>query len=324
LTVGSIAIANVIIGCYWAKAVEANAWTYAGDGYSSWQQWGECNNGTEQSPVNLKNLASLGTPVKSLVFKSDSNMNSLKYVKEVQTLGIAGHKQLNAIKVFKISYSGSDGHKIIYDDEEYKFYEMLVHAKSEHKVNNDLFDAEIQLFFKDDDNEKAAVSFLLKKGEHSSPQPALLQKLIGLIRDATTSARDVPNFKDVDPKKLFELDGLNTESLVVYDGSLTIPPCTESIKWFVFTEAAIVHPDFLTEEGGIQDILDVGGKYTLSPGVEHTYHGNRRDVANISHHTTENMNESLKKVNFSINSGFTVTASLVVMTLSIVVAALNF
>jgi carbonic anhydrase len=127
------------------------------------------------------------------------------------------------------------------DDSEFALQSITFHARSEHSIAGKRFPLEVHLMHKRYDGDaRAIVAFLVES--RISPRPEL-EKVKG-VGDAPADARlsifdgsipAVMNVSTVSPTELRPLD-LNawfTGAFYKYEGSLTAPPCSENVVWFV-------------------------------------------------------------------------------------------
>ncbi|EKX48385.1 hypothetical protein GUITHDRAFT_105991 [Guillardia theta CCMP2712] len=189
-------------------------WTYKNDGPSIWGKpiaqgdWKACASGKEQSPINivLSNVKS-GTDMAPLEWKCDG-----KPCQGDQNVTVSTSKA-------KIAY---DGHfleltdfaddknpSMKIDDVEYKLTAIDFHTPSEHAIDGEFYDMEVQLKHVSDDNKTMIVSVLFK-------QEAVMRARCG---SATSLI-----FKAV-------ATSISLEHFYRYTGSLTSPPCTEGVMW---------------------------------------------------------------------------------------------
>jgi carbonic anhydrase len=105
------------------------------------------------------------------------------------------------------------------------------HAPSEHTVNGQFAAAELHLVHRNNLLDLAVVGVLVNVG---SPVNAVIDEI--LLNASTESGEEVilpgsVNAKDVLPK---------SENYFTYSGSLTTPPCSEGVRWFVLKAPVFV------------------------------------------------------------------------------------
>lgn len=106
----------------------------------------------------------------------------------------------------------------------YNLTHLDIRSSSEHTLSNNTLPLELQFFHRSDDGEIAALSVIVIEG---SDHPTI-DKIFSQWPEKKMSPM---RFKEVlfDPQGL--LPGITTH--YAYEGSLTYPPCTEGVKWFV-------------------------------------------------------------------------------------------
>jgi carbonic anhydrase len=127
------------------------------------------------------------------------------------------------------------------DDSEFALQSIIFHARSEHSIEGKRYPAEVHLMHKRYDGDvRVMVVFLVEL--RTSPRPQL-EKVPG-VGDAPADPQlaifdgvlpSVMNVSTASPTELRPLN-LNTwfkGSFYKYEGSLTAPPCTENVVWFV-------------------------------------------------------------------------------------------
>ena len=116
--------------------------------------------------------------------------------------------------------------EIAIDGTTFELAQFHIHYSSEHMVDGNLYFAELHLVHRDKDDNLAVLGSLLQQGEKNT-------NLNRFFR----AARRVPNKDDE-----HEVHGYNLNKLIPrgdtgyyhYSGSLTTPPCSEGVSWWVF------------------------------------------------------------------------------------------
>jgi carbonic anhydrase len=116
--------------------------------------------------------------------------------------------------------------KITLDGRDYVLQYFEFHVPSEHTIDGREAAMEIHLFHKDDAGNTAVVSVLLEEGEENH-----------VLKEAFAYLSWVPVGGAIELEETINLSRLfdDTVPLYRYDGSLTTPPCTEDIKWNIYS-----------------------------------------------------------------------------------------
>lgn len=211
----------------WAQS--AVPWDYQGRfGPLSWGKlspaYRACTDGREQSPIDIrgahrnKNLQ----PIEFHYLAGGVTLKNLGYTLEV--------------KVHPGSYIIARGTR--YDLESYIF-----HHPGEHSVNGQLSNMDVQLIHKSKDGKIAIIAVRLVENE-DAPN-AILASLWPHLPQAPNSTSNDPDM--VNPGGLLP----GSRGYWTYMGSLTTPPCTEGVRWFVMEQPVTISTDQLKEFTGL-------------------------------------------------------------------------
>ena len=190
-------------------------WGYEGEhGPTHWgdmkPEFKQCEAGLEQSPVDI------GDVTKGDLAKIEFNYQPSPI------------KVLNNGHTIQVNYSGDSSIKI--GSQVYKLVQFHFHSPSENTIKKKSFDMELHLVHKNDKGELAVVGVLMQNGAANKtldPVWANIPKEIN--KEATLTAQI--NAADLLPAK---------RSFYHFKGSLTTPPCSEGVQWFVMKEPATV------------------------------------------------------------------------------------
>ena len=195
-------------------------WGYeAEDGPARWSamyaDWAVCGAGRAQSPIDLSAAAPRDLPPVHIRTPSDAEVEVLNQAGVVEELDNGHTIQINA----------RTGESVTVGDKRYDLVQLHFHAPSEHTIDGEQFPMEIHFVHEADDGTLAVVGLLVEEGEANRGIEvfwALLDRAIG----SRTVVEVPPHFVD-------ELFGERHPGLFYYTGSLTTPPCTEGVRWFV-------------------------------------------------------------------------------------------
>jgi carbonic anhydrase len=187
-------------------------WSYTGAG--SPDHWGDlkpdyaaCKAGSSQTPVDLPSTAAKDASRKPPTF-------------HYGPIPLAVLNNGHTIEVPNASAAS-----MTVGDEKWDLAQFHFHAPSEHKVDGKGFDAELHLVHKNAKGELAVVGVLVKKGHENAVLKAVIDNAPG---EAAAEPKAVAG-ATVDLKALVPA----RTSYFTYAGSLTTPPCTEGVTWFL-------------------------------------------------------------------------------------------
>ena len=193
------------------------AWDY-GDSRGP-THWGElepdfaaCKNGYHQSPVDIRHPQSADLPA----IHFDYKQSPLHIIDNGHTI--------------MVNYG--PGSYMFVGNDRYELKQFHFHRPSEEKIAGKAYDMVVHLVHADEQGNLAVVAVLLEQG----PANALVDELW----------HDLPKKKEKEELKDVEIDvaGLLPEDRHYYSfsGSLTTPPCTENVRWFVLKHPVTVSP----------------------------------------------------------------------------------
>ncbi len=124
-----------------------------------------------------------------------------------------------------VQFNISGNNTMIIKDKEYTLLQFHYHAKSEHTINGNYSPIEVHFVHKHSDTDYAVIGVLFEEGEAYE----LFSNYLA----------DMPKTKGtfISENKI-ELASLlpNNLSYYNYNGSLTTPPCTEIVNWYILQE----------------------------------------------------------------------------------------
>lgn len=191
-------------------------WSYNGEtGPSHWKEIevsADCG-GKYQSPINIVNYQVDETLAPLNITYSDST--------HIHDVVNNGHS---------IQYNFDAGDYIILDNKRYELKQFHFHEPAEHLIDGVRYPMVLHLVHVSDAGEYAVFAVMAKEGISSKPFDFLesyLPLYVGETKEVD-AAFDM-NFNLPEDKAYFN-----------YTGSLTTPPCTERVEWFIFKEPITV------------------------------------------------------------------------------------
>ncbi len=194
-------------------------WGYEpADGPSVWgsmnPDWALCAQGVEQSPIDLASATQIELSPMQLHILRGQELAVLNQAGVIDALDNGHTIQINA----------ETGETLTVADKSYALVQFHFHAPSEHTVNGKHYPMEMHFVHKADDGALAVVGVLLDEGA-TNPGIAPLWSQLSAAPNATTIRMPTDFVEHIFPD--------TGTGYYHYDGSLTTPPCSEGVKWYV-------------------------------------------------------------------------------------------
>ena len=197
-----------------AAASEAH-WDYDKHGPAHWGDFSKtCKVGKAQSPINIVSSSKISLKAKYALLL-DENRNTTAKVSD------NGH----GIKV-----ELAKGGKIAVDGVEYNLLQFHFHGRSENTIDGHQFALEAHMVHQKNDGGLAVVGVMFEEGKNNP----LLDNILGNVGEII---RVNPN--DLLPD--------HTQSYYHWQGSLTTPPCSEGVEWFLMKEVVSASKEQIAE-----------------------------------------------------------------------------
>ncbi len=217
--------ACLVVALFTALSLQAQwktRWEYEGArGADHWSEldpaYASCNAGKEQSPIDIE--ASEKTALPALRFESRSG--PLKYL-------------VNNGYTIRVNYhdAAGTGNLLIVGDQTFQLMQFHFHHPSEEYIHGKAYDMVAHLMYQSSDGKVVGVAVLLKAGKANETIQRIWEHM------PTTESKVLPDFshqEEMIPGVEINPAGLlpNDVSYYTYMGSVTAPPCTEGVRWFV-------------------------------------------------------------------------------------------
>jgi carbonic anhydrase len=190
-------------------------WSYAGEyGPSDWDKADPafflCKTGKNQSPVNL--VPEYATILPPLAFQ---------YPHKGTSVVNNGHT---------VQVQFPRGNTLTAGDKSFELVQMHFHTPSEHHYNGKAYPLEGHLVHSDKDGNTAVLAVFFEEGENNA-------SLAALWADMPQKAGERRNLHPA-----FEAFSLlpDNKEYMYFNGSLTTPPCSEGVRWYVLKRAVPV------------------------------------------------------------------------------------
>jgi len=209
----------LIVGCAAQEHQPEHIWDYGEAlGPSHWgdlkPEFAACKNGHHQSPIDIRGAQ-----------KADLPPIQFEYKRSPLHIIDNGHTVM-------VNYG--PGSSISVGGHEYVLKQFHFHRPSEEKINGKSFDMTVHLVHADSEGNLAVIAVLLKQGEDNPLVHELWSEL-----PKEKEKEDLLDNIQIDVSALLPSD----RSYYTFSGSLTTPPCSEDVTWFV-----LKHPTTIAEE----------------------------------------------------------------------------
>jgi carbonic anhydrase len=188
-------------------------WDYTGDNGAA--HWGElsseyalCSSGVNQSPINIVTSSVIEAELPPLVLN--------RHINEIDMVN-NGHTIQANIKGNNIFTN---------DDGTFNLLQFHFHSPSEHTIDSKSFPLEVHFVHADQDGRLAVIGVLFEVGESNPELVQMWEEMPtahqskSLLINALTKVKLLPKEK----------------SYYRLNGSLTTPPCTEGVRWFILKD----------------------------------------------------------------------------------------
>jgi carbonic anhydrase len=185
-------------------------WSYSGaTGPEKWStlehDFGSCAAGKTQSPIDIRDADAHQADLPAIDFAYQPS--PLKIIDNGHTV--------------QVNYA--PGSFITVDGRRYELVQFHFHEPSEEEINEKRYDMVAHLVHRSSEGKLAVVAVLLEKGQASPLVDTLWSHL------PTQKSKET-----VDPASINVADLLPADrAYYTFTGSLTTPPCTEGVTWFV-------------------------------------------------------------------------------------------
>ncbi|MGX9416489.1 carbonic anhydrase [Vibrio sp. WJH972] len=190
------------------NVAQASEWGYEGaHGPEHWDKVSQtCATGVNQSPINLNSI-------------TDAKLAPLdiQYTGSVTALMNNGH-------TLQATIEGSNTLSI--DGREFELKQFHFHTPSENQINNKSYPLEGHFVHADKDGNLAVVAVMFDMGKKN-------EQLANLIQTLPKNGETVTLAESFDVKDMLP----EYSSYYRFNGSLTTPPCSEGVRWFVLKNA---------------------------------------------------------------------------------------
>ena len=219
-------------------AAQPHHFGYSGDtAPSKWAslnpEWRACAEGRNQSPVDLGGFVEAQLPALELKYSTvgvnivnNGHAVQVNYAKGSQ-MQPDGHP--HAPYANMVPYA--PGSVFNHDGKTFELKQFHFHSPSEHTLNGKIFPMEMHLVHADKDGNLAVVSVLMSEAPADNLILSKLWAQMPAKAGDKNSLQAKVNVMDLLPK---------SKDYYRYSGSLTTPPCSEGVRWYVMKQPTSV------------------------------------------------------------------------------------
>ncbi|GKZ20020.1 hypothetical protein AbraIFM66951_001612 [Aspergillus brasiliensis] len=145
---------------------------------------------------------------------------------------------------------------LVVGDHTYTLAQFHFHTPSEHRIDEEHFPMEAHFVFSDEDGNIAVVGYVIQltsTKDHSTPLlNTIFENVDEIAETGSNTELGLLDFSSV--SRHF----LNNE-IYTYSGSLTTPPCTEGVSWYVSALPLVLDVDTYND---VKKVLKFNSRYT--------------------------------------------------------------
>jgi carbonic anhydrase len=200
-------------------------WGYEGaEGPDHWgdvkPEFAPCKTGHRQSPIDISNPRKADLPVIEFMYKASP-------------LDIVDNGHTVMIKY-------APGSFIRVGDKQYELKQFHFHQPSEEKIDGKTYDMVVHLVHADQEGNLAVVAVLLQRGTDNQ-----------LVKELWNSVPAEKDKEEVHKDIQIDVSGLLPagKGYYTFQGSLTTPPCSEGVTWFVLKQPVTVSDTEIVQFG---------------------------------------------------------------------------
>ena len=202
-------------------------WTYGGKtGPDKWSTlepgFAECKLGQFQSPIDIPDANTRKGDFPSMLF--NYKPSPLKVVDTGYTI--------------QVDYAPGSAFSI--NDKRYELVQFQFHKPSEQKIDGKVHEMDVHLVHRSQDGKLAVIAVLLDSGKENALIKTLMNNLPKEKGKQTVVENATINAVDLLP---------DTKGYYRFAGSLTTPPCSEDVTWFVLKKPVQVSADSIARFG---------------------------------------------------------------------------
>ena len=217
----------LLIAASASRAAGDKKWTYGGKtGPDKWSTletgFAECKLGQFQSPIDIPDANTRKGDFASMLF--NYKPSPLKMVDNGFTI--------------QVDYAPGSSFSI--DDKRYELMQFHFHKPSEEKIDGKGHEMDVHLVHRAQDGKLAVIAVLLDTGKENPVVKTLMNNLPKEKGKETMVEKATINALDLLP---------DNKGYYRFAGSLTTPPCSENVTWFVLKKPVQISADSIARFG---------------------------------------------------------------------------
>lgn len=194
-------------------------WNYSGaEGPAHWAKldpgYAACD-GKEQSPIDIRNAVKSDLQTMKVEFKS----GPIEIVN-------------NGYTAVRVDYAPGNGNLVYVGSERYELTQFHFHHPSEEAINGKHYAMGMHFMLKGSDGKTAGIAIMVNAANADRPAGLRVENVVDTLWKYMPThagkAHVIPGV-EVNPAGLVP----HNTAYYVYMGSVTAPPCTEGVKWYV-------------------------------------------------------------------------------------------
>nr|WP_294923113.1 carbonic anhydrase family protein [uncultured Flavobacterium sp.] len=221
-----------------SKEAHKKHWNYEGE--TGPEHWCEIDKndcgGQAQSPIDIFGAKKDGS-LKPIDFHYDSQT-------KVHDVVNNGHT---------IQFNFEPGDYIMISGEKFELKQFHFHEPAEHTINGVRYPLVAHLVHVNKDGKIAVVEVMGKEDDENNDVYEFLEKYLPVKESQSKEINAHLDFSKILP---------DNKAYYTYTGSLTTPPCTEGVQWFVMKEAIDVSPKMIKD---LKDLMPKNNFRSVQP-----------------------------------------------------------
>jgi len=201
--------------------VNATHWGYTGHG--SPEHWSDldpkyfmCKAGSNQSPINI---------VKDVIVTTSEGLEPISFNYTTTAKSVVNNGHTIQVNMKKGSYINIDGIK-------FDLLQFHFHTPSENQIDGQHFPLEAHFVHASKDGKLAVVAMMFEDGKENKFLKKIWSQMPNSSGNKNSCGDEPVTINDFLPKD---------RAYYRFDGSLTTPPCSEGVRWFVLQEYSTVN-----------------------------------------------------------------------------------